>query len=78
MDSDAIGTSVIAANEAKIPVITVTRPSNSGEVVQHLDIDNKEAGALIAGQLRKDLDNKGKVAVLEGISGAPSSVDRQS
>ena len=26
----------------------------------------------------KDLDNKGKVAVLEGISGAPSSVDRQS
>lgn len=78
VDSDAIGTSVIAANEAEIPVITVTRPSNSGEVVQHLDIDNKEAGALIAGQLMKDLDNKGKVAVLEGISGAPSSVDRQS
>lgn len=77
VDSDAIGTSVIAANEAEIPVITVTRPSNSGEVVQHLDIDNKEAGALIAGQLMKDLDNKGKVAVLEGISGAPSSVDRQ-
>ena len=40
-----VGTSVVAANEAKIPVITVTRPSNSGTVAQHLDIDNKEAGS---------------------------------
>ena len=39
VDSDAVGTSVVAANEAKIPVITVTRPSNSGTVAQHLDID---------------------------------------
>ena len=77
VDSDAIGTSVMAANQANIPVITVTRPSNSGKVVQHLDIDNKEAGALVAEQLAKDLNNTGKVAVLEGIAGAPSSIDRQ-
>ena len=38
VDSDAVGTSVRQANEAGIPVITVTRPSNSGAVVQHLDI----------------------------------------
>ena len=77
VDSDAIGTSVEACNEAGIPVITVTRPSNSGEVVQHLDIDNKEAGALIAEQMIKDLGGAGKVAVLEGIAGAPSANDRQ-
>ena len=77
VDSDAIGTSVMAANQANIPVITVTRPSNSGKVVQHLDIDNKEAGALVAEQLAKDLNYTGKVAVLEGIAGAPSSNDRQ-
>jgi ribose transport system substrate-binding protein len=77
VDSDAIGTSVEACNEAGIPVITVTRPSNAGEVVQHLDIDNKEAGALIAGQMIKDLGGEGKVAVLEGIAGAPSANDRQ-
>lgn len=77
VDSDAVGTSVIAANQAGIPVITVTRPSNSGKVVEHLDIDNKEAGALDAGQMIKDLGGKGKVAILEGIAGAPSSVDRQ-
>ncbi len=77
VDSDAIGTSVVACNDAKIPVITVTRPSKSGSVAQHLDIDNKEAGKLDAEQLIKDLDGKGKVAVLEGIAGAPSAVDRQ-
>lgn len=77
VDSDAIGTSVEACNEAGIPVITVTRPSNSGEVVQHLDIDNKEAGGLIAEQMIKDLGGNGKVAVLEGIAGAPSANDRQ-
>ncbi len=78
VDSDAIGTSVVAANEAEIPVITVTRASNSGEVVQHLDIDNKEAGALIAQQMNKDLNGAGKVAVLEGTPGASSTDDRQS
>lgn len=77
VDSDAIGTSVLACNEAGIPVITVTRPSNSGEVVQHLDIDNKEAGQLIAEQMITDLDGVGKVAILEGIAGAPSANDRE-
>ena len=78
VDSDAIGTSVMDANAAGIPVITVTRASNMGEVVQHLDIDNKEAGGLIAGQMIKDLGGKGQVAILEGIPGASSTNDRQS
>ncbi len=77
VDSDAIGTSVIACNDAKIPVITVTRASNDGQVVQHLDIDNYEAGMLDAQQVIKDLDGKGKIAVLEGIPGATSTNDRQ-
>lgn len=77
VDSDAIGTSVIACNEANIPVITVTRASNAGTVVQHLDIDNKEAGRLDAEQLLKDLDGKGKVAILEGIAGSSSAIERE-
>jgi len=77
VDSDAVGTAIIAANDAGIPVITVTRPSNSGEVIQHLDIDNKEAGMLDAEQLIADLGGEGKVAILEGIAGAPSANDRQ-
>lgn len=77
VDSDAIGTSVMACNEANIPVITVTRASNAGTVVQHLDIDNKEAGCLDAEQLLKDLDGKGKVAILEGIAGSSSAIERE-
>ena len=77
VDSDAIGTSVVACNEADIPVITVTRASNAGNVVQHLDIDNKEAGRLDAEQLLKDLGGKGKVAILEGIAGSSSAIERE-
>lgn len=77
VDSDAIGTSTTACNDAGIPVITVTRASNAGEVVQHLDIDNYEAGMLDAQQVIKDLEGKGKVAILEGIPGASSTNDRE-
>ncbi|WP_238625454.1 substrate-binding domain-containing protein [Aggregatilinea lenta] len=77
VDSDAVATSIEAANEAGIPVITVTRPSNGGEVVQHLDIDNAYAGQLVAEQLVKDLGGEGRVAILEGIPGAPSAQQRQ-
>jgi len=77
VDSDAIVSSVLEANAAGIPVITVTRPSNGGIVAQHLDIDNKEAGQLAAQAMVEALGGKGNVAILEGIPGAPSAADRQ-
>ena len=77
VDSDAIGTSVVACNTEGVPVITVTRASGAGTVVQHLDIDNKEAGRLDAEQLIKDLGGKGKVAILEGIAGSSSAIERE-
>ncbi len=77
VDSDAVGTSIRQANEAGIPVITVTRPSHGGDVVQHLDIDNAYAGQLVAEQLVEDLGGHGQVAILEGIPGAPSAQARQ-
>ncbi len=77
VDSDAVVNSVKEANEAGIPVITVTRPSNGGDVVQHLDIDNAFAGKLDAEELAKVLGGKGNVAILEGIAGTPSAQDRQ-
>lgn len=43
-----------------------------------MDIDNYEAGKLVAEQMIKDLGGKGKVAVLEGIPGASSTNERQS
>ena len=43
-DGDAIIASVEALNEAGIPVITVDRRANGGEVVNHLGTDNVIAG----------------------------------
>lgn len=76
-DSDAIVPSVLEANRAGIPVVTVTRPSKGGEVVQHLDVDNIFGGKLIGTALVAELDGVGKVVILEGIPGAPSARDRQ-
>lgn len=77
VDSDAIVPSVQLANEAGIPVITVTRPANGGEVAQHLDIDNAFAGQLIGEELVRVLGEEARVAILEGIPGAPSAQARQ-
>ena len=76
-DSDAIVPSVLEANRAGIPVITVTRPSMSGEVVQHLDVKNAFGGMLVGVAVASSLDGVGKVVVLEGIPGAPSANERQ-
>ncbi len=76
-DSDAIVPSVLEANRAGIPVITVTRPSNAGEVVQHLDVKNAFGGKLVGAAVAASLDGVGNVVVLEGIPGAPSAAERQ-
>jgi len=76
-DSDAIVPSVLQANQAGIPVITVTRPSHGGKVVQHLDVKNVFGGQLIGAALVAELDGVGKVVILEGIPGAPSARERQ-
>jgi len=76
-DSDAIVPSVLQANQAGIPVITVTRPSHGGTVVQHLDVKNVFGGQLIGAALVAELDGVGKVVILEGIPGAPSARERQ-
>jgi len=76
-DSDAVVPAVMEAVMLGIPIITVTRPANGVDVAQHLDIDNKEAGQLAGEALVEALNGKGKVAILEGIPGAPSANDRQ-
>jgi len=77
VDSDAVSIVIQEANRANIPVITVTRPANNGEVKQHFDVDNKECGSMVAKKLVKDLNEEGNIAVLEGLPGAVSTQDRQ-
>ena len=75
-DSDAVQSAVEAANTAGIPVITLDRGANGGEVVAHIASDNV-AGGVLAGEFIVDqLGGKGKVVELEGIPGASAARDR--
>ncbi|MGL6025465.1 MAG: ribose ABC transporter substrate-binding protein RbsB [Cetobacterium sp.] len=76
-DSDAIISSIKAANRFKVPVITLDRSSNGGKVISHIASDNA-AGGVLAGQfLLEKLEGKSNSIVeLEGIPGTTAARDR--
>ncbi|WP_029008385.1 ribose ABC transporter substrate-binding protein RbsB [Azospirillum halopraeferens] len=75
-DSDAVRSAVRAANRAQIPVVTLDRSANGGEVVSHIASDNV-AGGRMAGQLVVDmLKGEGAVVELQGLPGASAARDR--
>jgi ribose transport system substrate-binding protein len=75
-DSDAIATAVQSANKAKIPVITVDRAANGGEVVTHIASDNAKGGKMAGDFILKTLGDKGNVVELQGIAGTSAARDR--
>lgn len=64
------------ANKNRIPVITVDRSSEGGNVVCHISSDNIEGGKMAAKVLAKHLNGKGNVIELEGIPGTSAAHDR--
>lgn len=75
-DSSTVGAAIELANEAKIPVITVDRSANSGEVVTHIASDNVAGGKLAGQYLLERVGENAKVVELEGVPGASAAVDR--
>ncbi|HVI41636.1 MAG TPA: ribose ABC transporter substrate-binding protein RbsB [Anaerovoracaceae bacterium] len=75
-DSDAVGNAVTAANKAGIPVITLDRSANAGEVVAHIASDNIAGGKMAGEFIVEQLGGAGKVVELEGIPGASAARDR--
>lgn len=65
-DSRSVGASILAANEAKIPVFTadIANTSNLGTVVSHIASDNVQGGRKAAELMAAALEGKGKVVVL--------------
>lgn len=75
-DSSAVTAAIEAANNADIPVITVDRGADGGEVVTHIASDNI-AGGELAGELMVELVGEGaKVAELEGLPGSSAARER--
>lgn len=75
-DSDAIVPTIKKINAAKIPVITVDRGANGGDIAAHIASDNVAGGMMAAEYVGKRLNGKGNVVMLEGIAGTSAARDR--
>jgi ribose transport system substrate-binding protein len=75
-DSDAVYRAVRNANRANVPVVTLDRGANRGEVVTHIASDNVAGGKMAGEFMAKKLGKGAKVAELEGIPGTTAARDR--
>lgn len=75
-DSAAISTAVEYANSVGIPVITLDRSSESGEVVTLVASDNEAGGQMAAEYIIELLGENAIVAELEGTPGASATRER--
>lgn len=75
-DSAAVGAAVQTANDADIPVITVDRNAEAGDVIAHIASDNVAGGKQAGEYMIELVGDKAKVVELEGIPGASATRDR--
>ncbi|MCM3320972.1 ribose ABC transporter substrate-binding protein RbsB [Cytobacillus kochii] len=75
-DSAAVASAITSANNADIPVITVDRSAEGGEVVAHVASDNAEGGKMAGEFIIEKLGDEGKVVELEGIPGSSAARER--
>lgn len=76
VDSASVVTAVESANNANIPVITVDRSAEGGEVVTHIASDNVAGGRLAGEHLLTLVDEGAQIAMLEGVAGSSAARDR--
>ncbi|MCW2882553.1 MAG: ribose transporter, substrate binding protein [Sphaerisporangium sp.] len=76
VDSDAAAPAVKIAERSSIPVIAVDRGVNNAQVAQTVASDNVAGGKLAAQELAKQISEKGKVIVLQGVAGTSAARDR--
>lgn len=75
-DTKAVVPSIQKANQAGIPVFTVDRAAEGGQIVSHIASDNVAGGRMAAEFLCQALNGKGNVVELEGIPGTSAARDR--
>ncbi|OUM94074.1 MAG: D-ribose ABC transporter substrate-binding protein [Firmicutes bacterium ZCTH02-B6] len=75
-DSAAVIPGVLAANRAGIPVITVDRAADGGQVVAHIASDNVLGGRMAAELVVAKSGGQAKVVELEGIPGTTAARER--
>ncbi|WP_102867193.1 ribose ABC transporter substrate-binding protein RbsB [Pseudovibrio exalbescens] len=75
-DSDAVSSSIRAANRKDIPVVTLDRGASRGDVVSHVASDNVLGGEMAGKLIIDTLGGEGKVVELEGVPGTSAARDR--
>lgn len=76
VDSEAVVSAVELANEAGVPVITVDRSADGGEVVTHVASDNVAGGEMAGEYIVSQLEEQGKLVEIEGVPGASATRER--
>ena len=76
VDGNAVVSAITAANDAGIPVITVDRAAEGGDVASHIASDNVAGGEMAGDFIAEQLGEEGKVVELEGIPGTSAARDR--
>ncbi|WP_273836171.1 ribose ABC transporter substrate-binding protein RbsB [Guptibacillus sedimenti] len=75
-DSAAISTAVQSANSLGIPVVTLDRSAEKGDVATLVSSDNEKGGEMAGEFLVEQLGEEAKVAELEGVPGASATRER--
>lgn len=75
-DSDAVASGVRTANAQDVPVITLDRSANGGNVVSHIASDNVAGGEMAGEFIIEQLGGEGQVVQLEGVPGASATRNR--
>lgn len=76
VDSDAITPAIESANSAGIPVITIDRSSEGGDVLTFIASDNVEGGEMAAEFIIDLVGEDASVVQLEGVPGASATNER--
>jgi len=75
-DSAAISTAVQSANSLGIPVVTLVRSAEKGDVATLVSSDNEKGGEMAGEYLVEQLGEGAMVAELEGVPGASATRER--
>ncbi|KGP90256.1 D-ribose transporter subunit RbsB [Pontibacillus chungwhensis BH030062] len=75
-DSAAISTAVQSANSLGIPVVTLDRSAEKGEVATLVSSDNEKGGEIAGEYIVEQVGEGAKVAELEGVPGASATRER--
>ncbi len=76
-DKAALAGVVDRAVEAKIPVVIIDSSVDTDGYVSFLATDNYMAGAMAAKRLAKEINNKGKVAIINAQPGSGTAIARE-